>query len=243
MKKVAIITACYNDLSALKRTIDSVRSQSFIDYQHIVVDGNSSDGTQEFLNGIQSDYFSFISEPDKGVYDAINKGVLGASAEYLIVMNAGDTFFDKNVLQNIFNELSNNMADFFIGRVVYKKHTGLIKKDLPYLPSAHVLEVSHQAFIYKKKLHDLLGLYDLRYRSASDYDFLNKIKGLNNGYKFEKKNIFICVREKFGGDSSDSILHTKEMIAIDKKNGSLKYTLPRRLVELIKKSFVKIIFG
>lgn len=239
MKKVAIVTACYNDLAALNRTIDSVRAQAFNDYLHVVVDGNSSDGTKEFLNGISSHDFYSISEPDKGVYDAINKGILTADAEYIIVLNAGDTFFNADVLKNVCQELSKNKFDFLIGRVVYKKRNGIIKEDLPTLPSQHVLEVSHQAFFYKKELHQILGLYDLSYRSAADYDFFNKVMFAYKGYKFEKLNIVISVREKFGGDSSDSVFHTREMIAIDKKNGVLMYTFIRRVMEMCKKTVVK----
>ena len=241
MKKVAIITACYNDLTALKRTIESVRAQSFNDYLHLVVDGNSSDGTKEFLNDISNSDFYSISEPDKGVYDAINKGVLTANAEYVIVLNAGDTFFNAEVLKHVYQELSKNKCDFLIGRVVYKKRTGIIKEDSPTLPSRHVLEVSHQAFFYKKKLHQLLGLYDVSYRSAADYDFFNKVMQAYKGYEFEKLNIVISVREKFGGDSSDSVLHTREMLAIDKKNGVLMYTFIRRMMEICKKTLAKLI--
>ena len=88
MPKISIITVCYNDAAALKRTIDSIREQEF-ELEHVIIDGGSTDGSVELLEESQLKYkkLKYISEPDRGVYDAINKGVELSTSEYLLILN------------------------------------------------------------------------------------------------------------------------------------------------------------
>lgn len=111
--KVSIITISYNDLAGLKRTYESIRRQTFVDYEWIVIDGGSTDGTKAFLEDHAQELSFWCSEPDKGVYNAQNKGTLHAKGEYCIYMNSGDSFFADDVLENIFKE--NHDADVIYG--------------------------------------------------------------------------------------------------------------------------------
>lgn len=236
MPMISIITVCYNDIESLTRTIESIKKQS-ITYQHIIIDGGSSDGTVELINSgySQENNLVFISEPDNGVYDAINKGIKKASYEYIIILNAGDTFSDNNVIKQIFSSKYFNDQYYLIGRVNYVYSNGQIKNDKPNFPTIHNIECSHQAFIYKKTLHDELGYYSLDYKSASDYDFFSKVFKKVGLLQNTKLPVTVAIREKFGGDMSDSLSHTIEMIKIDYKNDFLKYTFFRRFVEVVVK--------
>lgn len=98
----SIITVCYNVKEKLEYTVDSVLNQHFKMFEYIIVDGDSQDGTKQLLEKLQSnDKIKIICEPDKGLYDAMNKGVLASNGQYIIFMNAGDIFDDENVLVKI----------------------------------------------------------------------------------------------------------------------------------------------
>lgn len=102
--KVSIITIAYNNLEGLKDTYESIRRQTFGDYEWLVVDGGSTDGTKQFLEEHDSELAYWCSEPDKGVYNAQNKGTQHAKGEYCIYMNSGDTFYAADVLEKVFEK-------------------------------------------------------------------------------------------------------------------------------------------
>lgn len=236
MPRITVITVCYNDKSALKRTISSVRDQEF-ELEHVVIDGGSTDGTVELLKEAQvmCKNLRYLSEPDKGVYDAINKGVKLSTSEYLLVLNAGDTFGSNDVIKAIFSSHYYTNQDYLVGRVSYVYKSGRTKSDNPNFYSINNLECSHQAFIYKKNLHEILGLYTLNYKSASDYDFFSRIHKSYGVSQSEKYPFIIAIREKFGADMSDSVKHTLEMIKIDYRHKLLKITILKRTKELLVK--------
>jgi glycosyltransferase involved in cell wall biosynthesis len=234
--KLSIITVCYNDASALERTINSIKNQNF-QLEHIVIDGGSTDGTVDLLKKyrLKCDNLAYLSEPDNGVYDAINKGVHIATSEYILVLNAGDTFFSNDAINQIFTSDYFTSQDYLIGRVSYVYKSGRSKNDNVDFPSLKNIECSHQAFIYKKSLHTELGYYSLDYNSASDYDFFSKINGRYGLLQLKKFPVVIAIREKFGGDMSDSVKHTVEMIKVDYYHRILRHTFHRRAKEIIVK--------
>ena len=122
--KISIITISYNVEKEIERTMRSVLNQTFQDLEYIVVDGKSSDKTVNIAKNIAREYTNrairIISEPDKGIYDAMNKGIKMATGEWVNMMNAGDVFANDNVLENIFNEnISEDIA--FLYSDLYKK--------------------------------------------------------------------------------------------------------------------------
>lgn len=114
--KISVITVCYNNLEGLKRTIPSVATQTFDDYEIIVIDGGSTDGSKEYLQSVERiDYW--VSEPDRGIYHAMNKGIDAARGEYCIFMNSGDTFFSSQALENVASMLVSK--DFYTARSTF----------------------------------------------------------------------------------------------------------------------------
>jgi len=233
---VSIICATFNDSEKLAPTLINALSQVMASYEVLVVDGGSKDDTVELLASLQTQHecLSYVSEPDKGIYDALNKGVSLAKGKYLLVLNAGDTFSDNNALQRLSLAVTESNQPFIVARAkYYYPARKLYKQDSPSLPSPYTAEICHQAFLYQKDLHHRLGPYSLELKSAADYDFFMRL--LKAGYKFEKINDTVVTRGKYGDDTSEQPLNTIEMIKVDFKNGVLKHTVTRRIKSLIIK--------
>ena len=120
--KLSIITINYNNLEGLKKTYDSVVCQTWTDYEWIIIDGGSTDGSREFIEEHQDRFAYWCSEPDKGVYNAMNKGIAKAKGEYLNFMNSGDCFYEKETLEKVFSQ--EHQADILYGDInfVGKEH-------------------------------------------------------------------------------------------------------------------------
>jgi glycosyltransferase involved in cell wall biosynthesis len=173
--KLSIITINYNDLAGLKNTVNTVINQSWKDYEHIIIDGGSKDGSYEYINE-NAQYFSyFVSEPDKGIYNAMNKGIAKASGEYLLMLNAGDVLYDNQVLSKIF-ENSNYTQDIIYGDVDRESKgvvfTESIFPDKLTFGFLRYGMISHQAVFFKRKLHDIVGLYDETLKYGADWHFI-----------------------------------------------------------------------
>lgn len=163
----------------IERTMRSVLNQTFQDLEYIIVDGKSSDRTIEIARNIANDYpnrcVHIISEPDKGIYDAMNKGIKNASGEWVNMMNAGDVFADDNVLENIFNEnISDNIA--FLYSDLYKKTSfGRCFKVNMYC-AENERHLVHQSCIYRRNLHQEYGYYVVTPKIIiSDYLFFLQV--------------------------------------------------------------------
>ena len=162
MPKISIITICYNAEHEIEKTMESVLEQTFLDLEYIVVDGASTDATVEIAEKVKLRYSNrnvrIYSEPDNGIYDAMNKGIKYAEGEWLNMMNAGDSYVNDKVLTNIFSEKIPK------GKTVIYSDSFLIKKDgrriiIHHDMSKYPYGFCHQAIIYKKKLHDEHGMY------------------------------------------------------------------------------------
>src|SRR5688572_27521016 len=99
MPKISIITINYNNLDGLKRTVDSVVNQTWQEFEYIVIDGGSTDGSGAYIESKSKHFHYWVSEPDKGIYNAMNKGIVKATGEYLLFLNSGDHFFNDTVLE------------------------------------------------------------------------------------------------------------------------------------------------
>lgn len=153
---ISVITVCYNCAAALELTVQSVLAQDYGHMEFIVVDGNSSDNTSEVLQRYRDSISVCISEPDDGVYDAMNKGLRHATGEWVLFMNAGDVFASASVLSTIFSRpipagKSFLYSDFWLRRAdgsTVLRHT-----------DRHQGEVHHQNAIYRRSLHSQYGYY------------------------------------------------------------------------------------
>ena len=169
--KLSIITINFNNLEGLKRTFESVRCQSFKDYEWIVIDGGSTDGSKELIKQNQ-DYFAYwCSEPDTGIYNAMNKGILKSRGEFLNFMNSGDAYHDKDVLSSVFSIDIPSGADVLYGNYFDIYEDGrIIPQQLPdVLDFAFLMRrpINHQSTLIRRELFSD-ELYDESYKIIAD---------------------------------------------------------------------------
>jgi len=180
----SIITVVYKDIDGLISTKESVFSQSFLSYEWIVIDGESNDGTVNFLEQCDQDRLTWVSEKDEGIYDAMNKGIIKSRGEYLVFLNAGDVFPSSDTLSSVNKALvSATKPDVLFGGTEYVFPDGRSLFRPPKNVSKciwHGLPANHQATYYSRNI--LYGLlYDLKYKICGDYYLIAKL--YNSGFK------------------------------------------------------------
>lgn len=172
MPKISIITINYNNLEGLKRTIESVINQTWQEFEYIVIDGGSIDGSAGYIES-QSDEIDYcISEPDKGIYNAMNKGIKVANGEYLLFLNSGDHLYNNQVLEKYHSFAGEFDLICFDEFRVSKQCSEIVKYPSKLNFSDLCLSsLSHSNTFIKKHLFDKVGLYDERMRIVSDWKF------------------------------------------------------------------------
>lgn len=202
--QVSIITVCYNAVKELPVTIESVLAQDYDNFEYIIKDGASKDGSVALLESYSERFkargitFKIISEADGGIYDAMNKGVLAANGTWINFMNAGDCFYSADVLSSVFSEKSyptsailyGDCAEYEYGRFyLFPKNFDGIKSVMPF---------SHQATFANRNL--LLRLpFKCEYRYSADYDFL--LSAYDRELHFTDVGCVICITNKDGVSS------------------------------------------
>jgi len=206
--RITIITVCYNRKNTIEKAIKSVLSQNYHDVEYIIVDGNSTDGTKEIISSYSDKITQFISEPDKGMYDAINKGLKLATGDVIGLMHSDDEFYDKKALTRIAArfEYEPNI-DGVYGDGVYVSNDmqeRLIRDRIGGVFSIKKLKEGwlplHPTVYLKKSIIDKHGLYNLDFKIASDTEFL-----LRYLYKYKIKMSYIdsyIVKMRMGGMST-----------------------------------------
>jgi glycosyltransferase involved in cell wall biosynthesis len=199
MPLISIITINYNNLSGLQKTLESVCNQSFVDYEYLIIDGGSTDGSKEFIETKRNNINYWISEKDNGVYDAMNKGILRANGKYLLFLNSGDYFFDSDTLSKLFSYVFDE--DIVYGDVVWEKfdesgdqmHQCYPKKiSFDYFTKN---SLPHQSSLIKKILFETIDLYDVSCRISADWAFfILAIYKYNCSYLHINVPISICGR-------------------------------------------------
>lgn len=155
-KSISVITVCYNCRKQLVETIESVLSQTYKNIEYIVVDGGSTDGTKDILAQYADNIDVCISEPDDGIYDAMNKGIRNSTSEWVLFMNAGDRFHDNQVLQNIFSSDISDETEFLYSDYYMRCSGG---KEYLWKTNRDAGIVHHQSAIYRRRLHNVYGYY------------------------------------------------------------------------------------
>lgn len=181
--KFSIITINYNDSQGLKQTIESVVSQSFSDYEYIVIDGGSSDNSKKIIENFSDRIDYWVSEPDKGIYNAMNKGVSKATGEYCLFLNSGDVLHSNNVLEQI--AAKGLDTDLLIGKVLYL-NTGQLSSLPDILTMKHFYSRSlpHPSTFMKRTIFESLH-YDESFRIVSDWKlFIEAVIMRNASYAF-----------------------------------------------------------
>lgn len=174
--KLSIITVNLNNRDGLQKTIDSVVAQTFKDFEWIVIDGGSTDGSKELIEQYADHFAYWVSEPDKGIYNAMNKGIKVAKGEYLQFLNSGDWLWDNHILQNVFSNNDGDNTDILYGKCLVHDTNGEIFEYGPhydiFTPFSMVYStISHPASFTRLNLFDRVGLFDESFRIAGDLDF------------------------------------------------------------------------
>lgn len=208
--KISIITVVYNNCATILDAINSVKSQSFSQIEHIIVDGSSTDGTLEIIKNNSDKISKFISGKDSGIYDAMNKGISLATGDIIGILNSDDFYFDSDVLFDVFNEFNNDPSlDVLYGNIVYvnKDNTDLIKRKWishnyykNYFENGNV--PPHPSLFLKRSVYENVGFFNLEYKLAADYDFMLRVfKKFNFKHKYIDR---MMVKMRLGGATNSS---------------------------------------
>lgn len=175
--KLSIVTIVYNNVRDIERTLKSIISQTYINIEYIVVDGASTDGTLEILNQYKQHITKLITEPDKGIYDAMNKGLALATGDYVLFMNSGDEIYSSETVANIFASAPD--ADIYYGETEMINDAGeslgrrrhKAPEKFTWRKFKYGMSISHQAIYIKRSL---VEPYDSRYVLSADIDWILK---------------------------------------------------------------------
>ena len=221
---LSIVTINYNNLEGLRRTIDSVLSQTWHDFEWIIIDGGSTDGSKELIEEtaekLASSEFNpltyWCSEPDKGIYNAMNKGIGHCNGEYVNFMNSGDSFFETTTLEKVFN--GKYSEEVLYGDVVFqdkeKQHYNKLPNNITILSYLHKSFINHQSSFIRRETQQK-HLYDETFKISADTEFF--MYSLTQGAKFKYLDMPIAIYALGGLSSSNlTLCHQDENIAITK---------------------------
>ena len=174
--KISVITICFNSESTIEKTIQSVLKQNYKNFEYIIIDGGSTDNTINIINKYKSKISKFISEKDRGIYDAINKGINLANGEIISILHSDDRFFDDEVLNNIIKSFKEeNTIDCVIGNTLIVKSNKILRKysskNFKNWMMYFGISPPHPSTFIKKKVYDKIGLYSSDYSIAGDFEF------------------------------------------------------------------------
>ena len=213
--KITIITVVKNDKLNISKTIKSVLSQSFQNYEYIICDGLSTDGTDEVIRrNIKNTKIIYYRKKDKNFYDGLNSAIKKAKGIYIVILNSGDLFYEKNTLKNISKYF--NFYDVISGNIIFKKKN-LITRNWNYNiknPNKYnCFKIPHTSMFIKKKVINKIGKYNTNYRISSDTDFILKIFKKKISFRYIPKNLVVMNH----GGLSTSFNYINEKIFEDLK--------------------------
>ncbi|MFM5787858.1 glycosyltransferase family 2 protein [Aeromonas veronii] len=221
--KVSVVTVCYNAAEEIQITIESVLSQSSHDYEYIIIDGMSTDGTCEVVESYESKFanknisFHYMSGPDRGIYDAMNKSLNYCSGEWVIFMNAGDYFYSEKIISDLLIENYGDSISVLYGGVVkfdlasdleIKEMPNDIERILKHMPFCH-----QSSFV---RLQDIKSRgFDLDFKIAADYDFFLDLYLQGKG--FLKLDFFVSYFELGGVSSRNEVALYDDFLSVKHK--------------------------
>jgi len=221
MPKFSIITINYNNKAGLEKTIQSVVGQTYRDFEYIIIDGGSNDGSVEVIKQYSEKITKWISEKDTGIYNAMNKGISLAKGEYCLFLNSGDYLYKANVLESVFKK--SYQEDIIYGDMIIEQVNG--KRTLGKMPEKlsfeHMIQDTlwHPVAFIKRDLFAVYGLYREDLKIVSDYDFLLKAIVVN---KVSTRHIAMPF-SVFLIDGMSSKPENSEMIKRERKMVQLQY--------------------
>ncbi len=199
--KLSIVTVTYNAENLVEDTIKSIIEQDFSDMEYIVIDGKSTDRTLDIINHYASCIQTIVSEPDRGIFDAMNKALRLVKGEWVYFLNAGDLFASSNVLKSIpWKDLDNKIA--FYGDMIYVRGSNeKFSQSRPVSFLHESMPASHQAFFVKSEAAKKIG-FDLQYKYASDYNMMLRLITTHGDASFAHIPLTIAKYEAEEGFSS-----------------------------------------
>lgn len=253
MPKVSVITINYNNANGLKSTLESVINQDYSDFEYILIDGGSKDDSVRLIKKYEKMFqrrninFFYVSESDKGIYDAMNKGIDRATGKWIHFLNSGDCYYSENVLQNVFGEDDYEDADIVYGKwkkikqnqmedgnVYFAPNVLNVKeKDLKLLkpyPKKGVLFTAHIAMFFRTSVAKK-RLYDLDYHICADLDWC--MEAYHKGKVFAFVNEYICLFDLNGVSSKQLVERYKETVSIRHKYGTEDFVVIEKIKLLI----------
>ena len=216
MPKLSVITINLNNKRGLDKTIKSVTNQTFADYEYIIIDGGSTDGSIEIINRFQNKLSYLVSEPDKGIYNAMNKGIKAAKGEYCLFLNSGDTLINNKTLEKLFEY--NYTEDILFGDMYFNK---TLQKYPDHISFRYLINRSlgHGSTIVKRKLFTQYGFFDESLKIVADWEFFVRCIIMKSCNYRHLENLPISRFNMDGVSSSPKHLekHYSEKIAVFKK--------------------------
>jgi len=249
MVKISIITAVYNRVGTIGQCVSSVKSQSWPNVEHVVIDGASSDGTIKVLQSCLSKQAVWVSEPDKGIYDALNKGVSLASGEIIGLMHSDDLYSNDYVLAEVAQIFADPTVDAVYGDAAFF-HPGAIEKFVRRYRSnrfspktiAWGWMPAHTALFLRRNVYERFGVFKTNYKIAADFEFVARI--FHTGQLSARYIPKILVHMQTGGASTggwrSNLLLNKEVIRACRENSiptnwfKLLSKYPLKLLEFLK---------
>lgn len=201
--KISLITVCYNSESTIEDTLKSVLLQTYENYEYLIIDGESSDRTLEIIKKYEKKFngrLKYISEKDKGLYDAMNKGINMASGDIIGILNSDDILANSNIFKKIVDNYDGD-TDILYGDVLYCNNDfSIVKrnyisgenKSLTFCPA-------HPSMYIRKEVYKKVGLYNDSFKVTADYDFMIRLNIVGCKYKYMREYIVLM---RLGGASN-----------------------------------------
>lgn len=184
---LSIITINYNNAPGLKKTMDSVLQQTYGDFEYIVIDGNSSDGSKEVLKSYSNEKLIWLSEPDTGIYNAMNKGIRMAKGDYVLFLNSGDFLVSEDVLKKSIPKINRKVSFIGFNLLLDTKNGRKLREHPEKISFSYLVSntLSHPSTLIKRTMFEKYGLYNENNKIISDWEFFFKTIGLH-GESFQK---------------------------------------------------------
>lgn len=226
-KKVNVITASYNRSRSIERALLSVKSQTYKDIQAIIIDGASTDDSVLKAEAVLDDNDIIISEPDKGIYDALNKGIALSTGDIIGFLHSDDLYFNDKVISKVVDVFEDDSVDVVYGDAYFFSGQDFMKNKRKYRSSKLSLKnlawgkmPAHPSIFIRREIYDEVGCFETNFKIAADYEFLCRLVKYPN-----LKSIYLpepLVRMQMGGASTGGIYNTiilnKEVLRAIKKN-------------------------
>lgn len=226
MPKFSIITVNFNDVEGLQKTVESVVSQSFDDFEYLVIDGGSSDGSVDYIKKNRSHFVQAISEKDNGVYEAMNKGLRLAKGDYVLFLNSGDYLVNDEVLNKVNSKIIKPLGIYY-GNLLFRSSKKEFIREYPKkFTFQYFLERSlpHPGSFIKRSLFDKLFYYSEDYKIVSDWEFfVYAICKAEVSHQHLEETISVFDLQGMSNDPRNKELITQEKSQVYKKHFNLFY--------------------